>query len=261
MRVQIHAARSWPCTREHTQRRMRGLIDTHRARLWPCMWGHSHAAAHMPRHSTAVHMWTHMWAHAALTMQGHKRAHTHVHARTRAHGGGCRHTPPSKCHRAARPRAEHPPAVTSPRGRDPKQAACPQLPGAPGGQGVGGGEATAVPGEPAAGACGQASLARRGCVTRALTHRYLWVLPLYIAPRTPHLLAQRGGWWRRGGDTHAPGYVPPAPPGPRGQVAPRQPRKSQRWPEGVRRWWHRATWQGPGWQGQHGRHEGSSRSL
>lgn len=146
MRVQIHAARSWPCTREHAQRRMRGLIDTHRARLWPCMWGHSHAAAHMPRHSTAVHMWTHMWAHAALTMQGHKRAHTHIHAHTRAHGGRCRHTPPSKCHRAARPRAEHPPAVTSPRGRDPKQAACPQLPGAPGGQGVGGGRLPRSPG-------------------------------------------------------------------------------------------------------------------
>lgn len=87
MRVQIHAARPWPCTREPAQRWMQGLIDTHGAGLWPRMWGHSHAAAHMPRHGTAVHMWTHVGTcspdHAGtMCTQACTHAHTCTHTCT-----------------------------------------------------------------------------------------------------------------------------------------------------------------------------------
>lgn len=111
--------------------------------------------------------------------------------------------------------------------------------------------APTAPGDLAAAPRGRASPARRGCVTRVLTHRYLCVPPLYIAPCTPHLLVRHGGWQQGGTQT-----TPCPPRATRGQVAPCQPPKSQRWPGDAQQWWHRATW-----QGQRGRHEGSSRSL
>lgn len=91
--------------------------------------------------------------------------------------------------------------------------------GARGGSGTGGGDSQRGPRGAGCGgvhgACGRVSPARRGCVTRALTHRYLWVPPLYIATRTPHLLAWRGGDTHTHTHTRHPAPCPPTPPGAR----------------------------------------------
>lgn len=217
-------------TREHTQRHTQGVTEIHTVAT--CVGTHTHTQQHTLRQRWHRHSCAHVDIHVGTRSGTRSPDHaetqhapsgtTRTYMHTHAHVGGCRHVPPTKCPRAAQPRAEHPPAVTNPRGDTPPS---PPSPGCTEDGGISGGHRS-----PRGAGCGgvRPSVACSPGLRHPRADASLPVGPAAIyspahAPsaRSAWRLAAGTGGGGRGHGT--PSSVPPVPPGPRGQVAPCQP--------------------------------------
>lgn len=169
---------------------------------WCCKWGHPQQRGTEPR----------LHGNTALTFRGcrHRRAHshaysthayTHMHTHTHAHIGeahacatvqhscGLRTSSCSHC-------TQRPPAA-------------PTAPSPAHGEDTGGARS---PQPPAVGLCTGCVAEHHWAASPALTHRYLWVLLLYKASHTSHLLSQQLTACRRMGGGEGTDLAPPCDP-------------------------------------------------
>ena len=185
-------------------------LHTH-VHIHTCTLTHMHSHAHMHTHPcTLTHMHSHAHTQAYTPMHTHTHAlpcthtciHTHAHSHTCTHRGST-----NVCRRAAQLWVEDlqlQPLHTEP----------PCSPISPSPAHGGGARSHHGPQHRAVGVCTGRAAEHRRAASPALTHRYLWVPLLYIAPSAltaQRLTACRGGARGRGGGGGT-GLAPPSDP-------------------------------------------------
>ena len=182
-------------------------LHTH-VHIHTCTLTHMHSHAHMHTHPcTLTHMHSHAHTRAYTPMHTHTHAlpcaHTCIH--THAHSHTCKHRGSTNvCRHAAQLWVEDlqlQPLHTEP----------PCSPISPSPAHGGGARSHHGPQHRAVGVCTGRAAEHRRAASPALTHRYLWVPLLYIAPSAltaQRLTACRGGARGRGGG-EGPAWHPP----------------------------------------------------